>query len=243
MTKQKARIIGLVYLLFFLTSVLSDACLKGLVVKNDGAATANAIIAHEQLFHLGVATGLIETGLYLALSALFYVLFKPVSRSVSLVAAFFGLVGCAIQASGSVFQFFTLANLGNGGAVSIFSSDELSGRAVGMLFLKLNDQAGMRRPGIFRSVLPGDRLSYSAIDLPTTLSWSVDDTRRFRLATIFVPAISRATFRLYRNCWHYCGSAVDALAAGHWRKHRPMAGTSSGFKNFEQLNSYIISRL
>jgi len=142
MTKQKARIIGLVYLLFFLTSVLSDACLKGLVVKNDGAATANAIIAHEQLFHLGVATGLIETGLYLALSALFYVLFKPVSRSVSLVAAFFGLVGCAIQASGSVFQFFTLANLGNGGAVSIFSSDELSGRAVGMLFLKLNDQAG-----------------------------------------------------------------------------------------------------
>ena len=141
MTNQKARIIGLVYLLFFLTSIFSAACLKGLIVKNDSTATANAIVAHERLFHLGVAAGLIGTGFYIALAALFYMLFKPVSRSVSLVAAFFGLAGCAIQASGSVFQFFALANLRNGGAVSIFSSDELSGRAVGMLFLKLNDQA------------------------------------------------------------------------------------------------------
>jgi hypothetical protein len=142
MTKQKARIIGVVYLLFFLASILSEACLKGLVVKNDSAATANAIVAHEKLFHLGVATGLIGTGFYLALVALFYVLFEPVNRSVSLVAAFFGLVDCAIQASGSVFQFFTLANLGDGGTVSIFSSDELAGRAVGMLFLKLTHQVG-----------------------------------------------------------------------------------------------------
>jgi hypothetical protein len=106
------------------------------------AATANAIVTYAQLFHLGIATGLIGTGFYVALVALFYMLFNPVSRSVSLVAAFFGLVGCAIQASGSVFQFFTLTNLGNGGTVSVFSSDELSGRAVGMLFLKLTHQVG-----------------------------------------------------------------------------------------------------
>jgi hypothetical protein len=142
MTKQEARIIGLVYLLFFLTSILSVTFLKGLIVKNDSTATANAIVAHERLFHLGVATGLIGTAFYIALTALFYRLFKPVSRNVSLVAAFFGLVGCAIQASGSVFKLFGLANLGEGGAVSIFSSDELSGRAVATLFLKLNDQAG-----------------------------------------------------------------------------------------------------
>ncbi len=142
MTKKKAQIIGLVYLLFFLMSMLSVACLKGLVVKNDSTATANAIVTHEQLFHLGVATGLIGTGFYIALVALFYVLFKPVNRTVSLVAAFFGVVGCAIQAGGSAFQFFTLANLGDGGTVSVFSSDELSGRAVGMLFLKLTHQVG-----------------------------------------------------------------------------------------------------
>jgi hypothetical protein len=141
MTKQKARIIGFVYLLFFLTSILSVAFLKGLIVKNDSAATANAIVAHEGLFHLGVATGLIQTGFYIALSALFYVLFKPVCRSVSLVAAFFGLVGCAIQASGSIFKLFALANLGDGGTISVFSSEELSGRAVATLFLKLSDQA------------------------------------------------------------------------------------------------------
>jgi len=74
MTKQKARIIGLVYLLFFLTSILSEACLKGLVVKDDSAATANAIVTHAQLFHLGIATGLIGTGFYVALRvSVFYV--------------------------------------------------------------------------------------------------------------------------------------------------------------------------
>ncbi len=140
MTKQKARMIGLVYLLFFLTSIMSVAFLKGLIVKDDSAATANAIVAHQGLFQLSVATGLVETGFYIALAALFYVLFRPVCRSVSLVAAFFGVVGCAIQASSGVFKLFALANLRNGGTISVFSSDELSGRAVGTLFLKLSDQ-------------------------------------------------------------------------------------------------------
>jgi hypothetical protein len=54
MTKQKARIIGLVYLLFFLTSILSEACLKGLVVKDDSAATASAIVATSSYFILAL---------------------------------------------------------------------------------------------------------------------------------------------------------------------------------------------
>jgi hypothetical protein len=36
------------------------------------------------------------------LTALFYQLFRPVSRSLALLAAFFGLVGCAITAFGSL---------------------------------------------------------------------------------------------------------------------------------------------
>src|SRR4029077_12247122 len=100
-----------------------------------------------------------------------------------------------------------------------------------------------RRPGVLRSLLPADRLSYSAINLPATFSGSVNGPRRLRLANFFVSAISRATVRLHRNYWHHCGSAVDALDAGYRCKHGPLAETSSGFENLKQLNSCIVSRL
>src|SRR5258707_6111756 len=76
-----ARITGVVYLFYFLTAVFGEIFLKGLVVDGDAAATANNILAHQPLFRLGIATGLIATACYVAVTALFYGLFKPVNRS------------------------------------------------------------------------------------------------------------------------------------------------------------------
>jgi hypothetical protein len=72
----KARIAGVFYLLTFLSG---------------GAA----------LFvrgRLGLVVGLIAGACYIAVTLLFYYIFKPVNRSLSLLAAFFSLVGCAIGA-------------------------------------------------------------------------------------------------------------------------------------------------
>jgi Domain of unknown function (DUF4386) len=44
---------------------------------------------------LVVASGLAATAAYVIVTALLYVLFRPVSRSVSLIAALFSLAGCA----------------------------------------------------------------------------------------------------------------------------------------------------
>jgi hypothetical protein len=49
----RARITGVVYLLYFLTAVFGVFFLKGLVVDGDAAATANNILAHQPLFRLG----------------------------------------------------------------------------------------------------------------------------------------------------------------------------------------------
>src|SRR4029077_14058580 len=136
--RPRARITGVVYLLYFLTAVFSMLFLKGLVVYGEAASTANNILTHQSLFRLGIATGLIATVCYVAVTALFYDLFKPVNKSLSLLAAFISLVGCAILAFASVFQLAPLVVLGGSQYLSVFKVEQL--RALASLFLELYGQ-------------------------------------------------------------------------------------------------------
>jgi hypothetical protein len=127
----RARIVGVVYLLFFLTAVLGAFFTP---------ATANNILAHEASFRLGFALSLISIAFYVAVAALFYQLFKHVSRSIALLAAFFGLMGCAITAVGSLFQLAPLVVLGGSQNLSLFKVEQL--QALAQMLLDLNAQAG-----------------------------------------------------------------------------------------------------
>jgi hypothetical protein len=69
----KARIAGLFYLGTFVTGILSLVFVNGRLVTN-----------------------LIATVCYIAVTILFYDLFKPVNKKISLLAALFSLAGCAI---------------------------------------------------------------------------------------------------------------------------------------------------
>lgn len=135
-----ARAIGVVYLLFFLTAIFAVVLVRGIVVTGDAAATATNIIAHESLYRSGFAIGLVGTALYVVMTALFYGLFKPVSKTVSLLAAFFSLVGCAIQACGSLFQIAPMLVLEGNRYLNVFKTEQL--QSLAMVFLNLNAQAG-----------------------------------------------------------------------------------------------------
>ncbi|HXM22172.1 MAG TPA: DUF4386 domain-containing protein [Terriglobales bacterium] len=137
--RPRARITGVIYLLYFLTAVFGEFFMRGLVVDGDAASTANNILAHQPLFRLGLATGLIATACYVAVTALFYDLFKPVNRSLSLLAAFFSLVGCAILAFASLFQLAPLVVLGGSQYLSVLKLEQL--RALALMFLDLNTLA------------------------------------------------------------------------------------------------------
>ena len=72
--RLKARIAGVFYLLCFITGIFA------LFVRS----------------RLGLASGLTAGACYITVTLLFYYLFKPVNRSLSLLAMFISLVGCAI---------------------------------------------------------------------------------------------------------------------------------------------------
>jgi hypothetical protein len=72
-----ARITGVVYLLYFLTAISAEVFVG-----------QTRLVAYD-------AINLIAYALYIAVTMLFYYMFKPVNRELSLLAAFFSLAGCA----------------------------------------------------------------------------------------------------------------------------------------------------
>jgi hypothetical protein len=137
--RRKARIAGVFYLLEMLTGAFAIIFVGGrLFVFGDAAATATNILAHESLFQLGFAANLIQFACYVAVTGLFYDLFKPVNKSLSLLAAFFSLVGCAIGAVSCLFEFAPLTVLGGAQYLNVFTLEQL--QALSLMFLKLYGQ-------------------------------------------------------------------------------------------------------
>jgi hypothetical protein len=74
--RSNARLTGGVYVLYFLTAVGAGFVSQGRPAVHD-------------------AVDLVSHAFYFAVTLLFYYMFKPVNRSLSLLAACFSLVGCA----------------------------------------------------------------------------------------------------------------------------------------------------
>jgi Domain of unknown function (DUF4386) len=136
----KARIAGVFYLLTILTRMFVEIFVrKRLVVLDNAAATATNILAHQPLWRWGFAADIVAFASYAALTALLYELFKPVNRSLSLVAAFFSLVACVVQSMSSLFHLAPLVLLGGAPFLKVFTVEQL--QALALVFLRLRAAA------------------------------------------------------------------------------------------------------
>jgi hypothetical protein len=80
--RPRARLTGVVYLLYFLTAIPAE------------------LLASRGLVVYGNAANLVAFAFYIVVTLLFYDMFRPVNRGVSLLAALFSLGGCAIGVLG-----------------------------------------------------------------------------------------------------------------------------------------------
>jgi hypothetical protein len=137
--RLKARITGVFYLLTMLAGIFAQGFVSGkLVVFGDATATATNILTHKGLFQLGFTIYLVEMACQIIFTVLFYELLKPVSRTISLLAAVFGLAGCTIKTVSRLFYIAPLFVLGGAHYLSVFNSAQL--QALALLSLKVNDQ-------------------------------------------------------------------------------------------------------
>src|SRR6266568_4660140 len=138
--RLKARMAGVFELLEALTSGFGQVIVPGmLVVAGNAKATAANILAHGLLFRLSILAALIGVACHIAWIFLFYELFKPVNRSLSLLAAFVGLVAIAIQGFSSLFQGAPLMVMEAGQSFSAFNVDQL--QALTLMSLRFSARA------------------------------------------------------------------------------------------------------
>src|ERR1700731_4372092 len=135
----KARMGGLCWLMCFLTSIFPLIVSGKLVAPGDAAATATNLLANEGLFLSGTALLLISTAFYVGATLFVYEVLKPVNRSLSLLAAFFSLVGCAVGALSCLFDFAPFVLLKGAPYLSVFTPVQL--QALAYMFLVVRAQA------------------------------------------------------------------------------------------------------
>jgi hypothetical protein len=111
-----ARIGGILYLFIIVVGVFGELFVRGrLIVPGDAAATANNIMGSETLFRVGLAGELLGYASSGALAIILYVLLKPVSRNLALLAAFLTITSNAVFGLNGLFHLAAVIVLGGAG--------------------------------------------------------------------------------------------------------------------------------
>ncbi len=95
-----ARAGGVLYLIMIVVGIFDEAFVKGrIVVPGDATATAANLSLMESLWRFGIAGEMLMCMCTVVLALILYVLLRPVSRDLALLATFFGLIATAVEAA------------------------------------------------------------------------------------------------------------------------------------------------
>ena len=134
----QARMAGGLWWLCIVAGMVGFVIGAPLIVANDAAATATNILAKESFFRLGFVADLISGLSYVGVTAFIYYLLRPVSRSLSLLGALFGLAGVAIGGASWVIHLTPLLLLHGDQYLTVFTTSQL--QALSLAALKLQAQ-------------------------------------------------------------------------------------------------------
>jgi hypothetical protein len=136
--KMTARMTGFLYLLIAVIAPFSMLYIPStLVVPEDAAATASNIVASESLFRLGIVSDSIVFLIEIALVVLLYVLFRPVNKSLALIAMVSRLAMTVVQGLNLLNNIYVLLLISGANYLAAFNAEQI--QALVMMFLKAHD--------------------------------------------------------------------------------------------------------
>ncbi|MBI2212122.1 MAG: DUF4386 domain-containing protein [Acidobacteria bacterium] len=115
-----ARIAGFLYLIVIVGGAFAELIVRQrLIVTQDAAATAQKILANEQLFRWGFVAELVPLLCNMLLAVIFYELFAIVNRRIATLVVYCSLVGSAIEGADLVNHMAPLILLKRGEKLGI----------------------------------------------------------------------------------------------------------------------------
>jgi hypothetical protein len=126
-----ARVAGFLLLFIVVIAPFSQLYVPAtLIVPGDATATADNIGASGWLLNLSIVSDSLVFLIEIVLCVLLYVLFRPVSRTLSLVAAFARLAMTIVMAVNVLAYFTALQLLGGAAYLTVFESAQLDALAL-----------------------------------------------------------------------------------------------------------------
>ncbi len=236
-----ARVAGLIWLIIAIMAPFAEFYVRqGLTVPGNVAATAANIVASASLFRAGFASDLVVFVIEVALAAVLYVLFRPVSRTLALLMAFARLAMATILGLNMLNMFTALQLLTGAEYTAAFSEGQrhalafvflnahTSGYALGMVFFGLHlavlgylvYRSGFL-PRILGIVMVGSALGYLANSF--TVFLAPDYTATLAVVVILAAILGELPLALWLLAkgvnverWHQ-----RARAAGSWSSTTP----------------------
>jgi hypothetical protein len=133
-----ARIAGVLYLINIACGLFGEIFVRRhLVVAGDALTTTHRIVASEFLFRCGVVGDLIMHITDVPMTVMFYVLLRPVSKDLSLLAALFGMLQTAVLVANKLNLVTVLLLLGGSSYLKAFDPNQL--QALASLSLALHE--------------------------------------------------------------------------------------------------------
>ncbi len=121
-----ARIGGWLYLIIIVAGLFGEVFVRDkLIVSGDAKATAKNIIASQLLWRISVAGDLIVLLCAVALALIFYLLLRPVSKTLALLAVFLNLVELAVDGANKLNLLAALSLLGGADYLKVFQPNQL----------------------------------------------------------------------------------------------------------------------
>ena len=135
-TKKAGRIAGAIYLSMIFVAPFSMLYVPGkLIVRNDPAATAQNILAHEMMFRLSIFGDLIGQIIFICLGVAFYRLLRDVNKTWALLLLSFVLASAAVCFLNVLNDIAALILFRGGDFLVVFDKPQRD--ALAMFFLRL----------------------------------------------------------------------------------------------------------
>jgi hypothetical protein len=165
---KNARMAGLFYLIYIVTTVFASYIRSRIIVFGDPAATATNIMGSELLFRIGFVTQLVSAVFFLLTAWALYSLLKPVNKNLALLFLLLNLGGVAVECINMLNLFAALPFLSGANYLNVFQTGQL--QAIAMSFLNSYTNGFMIAQIFYGTwLLPLGYLVYKSSFLPKLL--------------------------------------------------------------------------